>query len=136
MPHPIMYADDDPGLAELRRLCLGLPGAEEKISHGRPVFHTGRIFAGFGGSVKLRPGEHRRWPSMLIVKIDPAELPAVDADERFLFPAYWGAGGWRGLDLAAPQVDWTEVGELVDASYRLIAPRRLVAELDARTAPD
>ena len=24
MPHPIMFSDDDPGLAEVRRIALGL----------------------------------------------------------------------------------------------------------------
>jgi hypothetical protein len=31
-------------------------------------------------------------------------------------------------------VDWVEVGELLDASYRLTAPARLVRELEGRAA--
>ncbi len=127
-----MFSEDDPGLAELRELCLAFPGAEEQIAHGRPVFRAGKIFATFGGTEKLRPGDHRPWPSACLVKIDPAELPAIDGDGRFFVPAYWGPSGWRGIDLADTAVDWTEVGELVDASYRLVAPKRLIAELDAR----
>ncbi|MDC5697566.1 hypothetical protein OO014_09880 [Intrasporangium calvum] len=30
------------------------------------------------------------------------------------------------------RVDWSEIAELVDASYRLTAPARLVKELDSR----
>ena len=127
-----MYDDSDPGLAELREICLGFPGAEERISHGRPTFRVGKIFAAFGGSEKLAPGDHRRVPSALIVKADPAEVLALDEDPRFFVPAYYGPFGWRALDLAAPDVDWVEVGELVDASYRLIAPVRRIRELDAR----
>lgn len=127
-----MYDDSDPGLAELREICLGFPGAEERISHGRPTFRVGKIFAAFGGSEKLAPGDHRRVPSALIVKADPAEVLALDEDPRFFVPAYYGPFGWRALDLAAPDVDWIEVGELVDASYRLIAPVRRIRELDAR----
>jgi predicted DNA-binding protein (MmcQ/YjbR family) len=134
--HPVMYADDDPGLSELRELCLAFPGAEEHVSHGRPTFRAGKIFAVFGGSEKLRPGEHRMVPSALIFKADEAELPALDEDERFFVPAYYGPSGWRALDLAEPHTDWTEVAELVDASYRLVAPRRDVAALDARERPD
>ena len=132
MAHPVMFSDDDPGLVELRELCLSFPGAEEQVSHGRPVFRAGKIFAVFGGSERLRPGEHRQVPSALIVKVEETELPALDADERFFVPAYHGPSGWRAIDLAGPGVDWAEVRELVDASYRLVAPRRLVAELDAR----
>ncbi len=127
-----MYNDSDPGLAELREICLGFPGAEERISHGRPTFRVGKIFAAFGGSEKLAPGDHRRVPSALIVKADPTEVLALDEDPRFFVPAYYGPFGWRALDLAAPDVDWVEVGELVDASYRLIAPVRRIRELDAR----
>lgn len=132
MAHPVMFSDDDPGLAELRELCLGYPGAEEQVSHGRPVFRAGKIFATFGGSEKLRPGEHRRVPSACIFKADEAELPALDEDERFFVPAYYGPAGFRAIDLAAPDVDWQEVAELVDTSYRLVAQRRMVKELDAR----
>lgn len=132
MAHPVMYSDDDPGLAELREICLAYPGADEHMSHGRPTFRCGKIFAAFGGSEKLRPGEHRRVGSALIVKIDESEMRALDDDPRFFVPAYYGPFGWRALDLAEPDVDWGEVGELVDASYRLIAPKRRIAELDAR----
>ena len=37
-------------LVALRQICLALPGAEEKVSHGRPTFRAGKIFAVFGGS--------------------------------------------------------------------------------------
>ena len=40
MPHPIMFRDDDFGLAELRKIALGFPEAFEKISWGRPVLCT------------------------------------------------------------------------------------------------
>lgn len=134
MAHPIMFSDDDPGLAELREICHAMPGGTEVISHGRPCFRAGekgKIFAAFGGSEKLRPGEHRRVDSALIVKIDPVELPALDADDRFFVPAYYGPAGWRALDLADPGIDWAEITELVDASYRSVAGKRLIAELDA-----
>ena len=133
MAHPVMFSDDDPGLTELREICLSYPGAEERVSHGRPTFRCGKIFAAFGGSEKLRPGEHRQVPSALIVKVDESELPALDDDERFFVPAYYGPFGWRALDLAAEDVDWGEVRELVDASFRLIAPKRRVAEAEARS---
>ena len=57
---------------------------------------------------------------------------ALEQDSRFFFPAYLGPFGWLGLDFDAAPVDWTEVVELVDASYRLTAGKRLIKELDAR----
>jgi len=132
MAHPIMFSDDDPGLRELRAICLALPGAEERISHGRPTFRVGKIFAAFGGSEKLSPGNHRQVPSAFIFTPDDVDRPAIDADPRFFVPAYYGPSGARAIDLAAAGVDWAEIAELADASYRRVAPRRLIAELDAR----
>lgn len=129
MAHPVMFDEDDPVLARLRRLCLAFPGAEEIVSHGRPTYRVGKMFAVYGGGVKVRPGEHEPHPHALLFKADPGEVAALDEDVRFFLPAYYGPFGWRGIDLDAGP-DWTEVGELVDASYRLVAPRRRVAELD------
>ena len=132
MAHPVMFSNDDPGLAELRSIALALPGAAEKISHGRPTFRAGKIFAAFGGSEKLSPGHHRQVPSALIFMPDPVDLPALDEDPRFFMPAYYGPYGARALDLANATVDWNEIAELIDASFRMVAPTRLIAELDAR----
>lgn len=134
MPHPVMFSDDDPGLAELREICLALPGAEERISHGRPTFRAGKIFAAFGGSEKLSPGNHRQVPSAFIFTPDEVDLPAIEEDERFFVPAYYGPYGGRAIDLDAPDIDWAEIAELADASYRRVAPKKLLAELDARNA--
>jgi predicted DNA-binding protein (MmcQ/YjbR family) len=125
-----MFDEDDPVLGRLREVCLALPAAEEHVSHGRPTFRCGRIFAVYGGGVKLAPGQHVPHDHALLVKADPGEVAALDQDDRFFLPAYYGPFGWRGLDLDAADVDWAEVAELVDASYRLVAPRRRVAELD------
>jgi len=48
MPHPIMFRDDDLGLAEVRKICLGFPGGFEKISWGRPVFCAPKMFVMYG----------------------------------------------------------------------------------------
>src|SRR5699024_3289456 len=52
MPHPIMFDEDDPVLARVRALALALPGAAEKISHGRPNFFTTKVFATYSGSLR------------------------------------------------------------------------------------
>lgn len=49
---------------------------------------------------------------------------------KFFVPPYLGPRGWIGLRLDRDEVDWDEVADLVTDSYRLIAPRRLVAQLD------
>lgn len=133
MPHPIMFGDDDPGLAQVRRIALGLPEAFEKVSWGRPVFCAPKMFAVYGGSVKGSvAGEFEQHPQSILVKVDDSDRRALEQDPRFFFPAYLGPFGWLGLDLPAAEQDWSEVGELVDASFRMVAAKRLVKQLDKR----
>jgi hypothetical protein len=57
-------------------------------------------------------------------------LVAADP-ERYFVPRYVGHRGWLGAWLDVP-VDWDELGEIVTEAFRLVAPRRLRAELEAR----
>lgn len=122
-----MYADDDPYLARLRPLALAYPEAVEKESHGRPTFFAGKVFAVFSGT------EER--PFGLYVKPEPDDRVALLGDDRFYVPPYYGPSGWLALDFEAAEVDWTEVDELLDASYRQVALQRMVKALDARSTP-
>ena len=129
MAHPQMFDDADPVLGRLKEICLALPGADMKISHGRPAFFTKKIFAGYGAVLK---GEHDsdRYDRAVVFMPDELEAKALEQDDRFFTPAYWGPYGWMGLDLNG-DVDWEEVGQLVEESFRITAPKKLVAELDA-----
>jgi len=135
MAHPMMFDASDPYLTRVREICLRMPGADEKVSHGRPTFFTTKVFVTYGGTVK---GDHDPEPHghSVLVLPDADDRPALLGDDRFFQPAYLGPSGWVGLDLRAcgppDAVDWAEVAELVDASYRRTAPVRLVRELDAR----
>lgn len=139
MPHPIMFGDDDMGLPELRRIALGFPGVFEKVSWGRPVFCAPKMFVMYGGSVKgdrksgpNTEGQHVQYPHSVLIKVDDSDRKALEQDTRFFYPAYLGPFGWLGLDLAAAKVDWVEVAELVDSSFRLVAPKKSIKQLDGR----
>jgi predicted DNA-binding protein (MmcQ/YjbR family) len=137
-----MFRDDDPGLAELSAIALGYPEAYEKVSHGRPGFFVSKMFAMYGGSCKRGSSPGRLAPAAgqgtmvivphcVMVKVDESERTALQQDDRFFFPAYLGPSGWLGLDFdRATKVDWEEVRELVDASYRLVAGKKLIKLLD------
>lgn len=131
MPHPVMFDDADPILAKVRKIALALPEAIEKISHGRPTFSAPKMFAIYGGSRKNPAGPHTRYDHALLIKVDDSERQALQQDPRFFYPAYLGPYGWLGLDFDAAKVDWDEVAELVDASFRLQAPARLIRQLDS-----
>jgi len=126
-----MFRDDDPGLAELRAIALAFPEAFEKVSHGRPTFCVPKMFAMYGGNSK-ETGEIVPFPNSVLIKVDESDRAALQQDERFFYPMYLGPYGWLGLDLAATKVDWAEVTELVDASYRIVAPKKLISRLDER----
>jgi len=61
-----------------------------------------------------------------------AQQLASHAPDRFHIPKYVSHLGWIGLWLDTPQIDWTEVEAILLGAYRLVAPKKLIAELDAR----
>lgn len=125
MAHPRMYRDDDPYLGDVRSICLALPETVEVEAWGRPTFRAGKkIFAVFSGSSEDQYS--------VIFKPDADERPALVDDARFYVPPYFGPGGWLALDLSAAPVDWAEVAELVETSYRQVALKRMVKALDER----
>lgn len=128
-----MFDDDDPVLARVRRVALALPEAREKVSHGRPAFFTTKVFAYYGGSQKVE-GVWVSHDQCVMVLLGPEERAAMIDDLRVFVPAYLGPSGWLGLELPSVEEDagWDEVAELLDASYRQSAPKKLVAELDDR----
>ncbi len=126
MTHPRMYDDGDPLLAGVRALTSAFPESAEVESWGRPTFRAGRkIFAVFGTQVS---------PHGLVLRPDEDEREALLADPRFSSPPYFGPSGWLALDLDAAPVDWDEVAELLDDSYRQVALRRMAQALDDQMA--
>ena len=126
MAHPRMYRDDDPYLGELRGICLRFPESTEVEAWGRPTFRAGKkLFAVFTGGQE----EH----SSVVFKPEAEERPALLADARFFVPPYFGPSGWLALDFDAARVDWDEVAELMDTSYRQVALKRMLRVLDEST---
>jgi hypothetical protein len=59
--------------------------------------------------------------------------PALLQDRRFYVPAYFEPGGWLALDFGArKRVDWGEVAELMESSYRQVALKRMLKALEER----
>lgn len=54
----------------------------------------------------------------------------ADDSHRFFVTPYVGTRGWVGVRLDV-EPDWDEIERVVEAAYRMVAPRRLVTELDA-----
>lgn len=133
MAHPQMFDDDDPLLALVRSIALAVPGSHEKVSHGRPAFHTVKVHCYYGGARKVE-GEWEEHPQSVLLHLPASESAAVQEYPASFVPAYLGGSGWIGLDLDE-RTDPAELAELIEESYRTVAPRRLVAELDSDARP-
>ena len=108
-------------IARLRKICLALPEATEKLSHGEPTWFAGKVFA------MLSNHHHDDRLGFWCAAPPGAQEALVSSEpERFFRPPYVGGKGWLGVYLDVPQ-DWDEIAELVEDSYRLVAPKGLVA---------
>jgi hypothetical protein len=112
-------------LERLRALCIVLPEVTEKVSHGEPTWFVRKSFVMFA--------DHHHDDRLAFWCAAPPgaqeELVAAEP-ERFFRPPYVGGRGWLGVYLDVPDVDWTEIAEIVTDAYREVAPKRLVARLD------
>lgn len=116
-------------LDRVRKICLALPEATEKVAWGEPTFRVrDKLF------VMYNDNHHGDGRTAIWCKAEPGgQEILVGADpERFFVPPYVGKSGWIGIDLKGG-VDWREVAALVEESYRMTAPKRLLATLDARS---
>jgi hypothetical protein len=112
----------------VRQICLSLPGATERESHGSPAFYAGKQFV-----MLWADGHHdHRFPHLWCAAPAGAqqELVATEPD-RFFRPPYVGGRGWIGVRLDG-DVDWAEMAAICEEAFRAVAPKKLVAELDAR----
>src|SRR2546421_12421152 len=117
-------AGADPA-ARIREICLALPEAVEQPFGG----HTAPSFR-VRGKLFVMISEDR---TCMTCKAPPGEQQALVGSDgaRFFVPAYVGHKGWIGVRLGVEK-DWDELGELIEESYRMTAPKRLSARLSAQ----
>ncbi len=116
------------GFDEVRRIALALPETNERLSHGMPTFFI-RDKKVFCNCVNDHHGDGH-------VGIWVAAAPGVQEElvsqepHRFYRPPYVGHRGWLGVDLRV-DVDWDEIAQIIEDSFRLVAPKTVVKQLDA-----
>ncbi|MEO8395653.1 MAG: MmcQ/YjbR family DNA-binding protein [Chloroflexota bacterium] len=111
---------------KLRAICLALPEAVEDFEGvGSPAYKVrSKIFA-------MHHGMHINRSSMWCKAPSGFQQMIVGAEpERFFVPPYVGQHGWIGLWLDVEQ-DWGLIADLVEDSYRMTAPKRLIAQIKA-----
>ena len=121
MPRPQARRTETP-VDRLRAICLALPEATEKISHGEPTwFVRGKVFAMLD--------DHHHGADRLAVWL-PAALGVQDLvvksdAKRFFVPPYVGPRGWIGVRIDGRPA-WKLVTTLVRDAYAQVAPKRLL----------
>jgi hypothetical protein len=115
-------------IERLRKICLALPEANERISHGEPTWRAGK------GKVFATLDNHHHGADHLSVWLpQPLGIQELLIDARpdvFFRPPYVGVRGWVGVVLD-DHPDWAAVAQLVRDGYLHVATRRLVAQLTA-----
>ncbi len=114
-------------MERLRRLCLALPETTERLSHGEPTWFVRdeKMFVMFA--------DHHHDDRVACWCAAPPgaqEALVAAAPDRFFRPPYVGHRGWLGVSLDVA-VDWRELADIVEDAYRTVAPKTLVARLDA-----
>jgi hypothetical protein len=114
-------------LDQLRAICLALPEVTERPSHGSPAW-----FVRGKKTIAMYVDDHHGdgilgfWAPAP----DGAQRQLIAAEpHRFFVPAYVGHRGWIGVRLDV-DTDWTQIEELIEDAYRMVAPKKLIAELD------
>ncbi len=121
---------EERAVERLRRICLGFPGVEEKISWGELTWRAGKIFA------QMDTHHHGAEHVAVWLPLPPGLQEALIAEDpvRFFRPPYVGHKGWVGLRIDG-RPDWKVVESVVRDAHDFISssqgsrrPRRLALE--------
>ena len=121
-----MASTRDPFHDRLLSIVLELPGAYEDRPWGSVHCKVdGKIFVGWG---RVEDGD-----MSIGIRVDlPMQAMLVANDPRFSIAKY--SGKYGGVDMRLGRTpNWREVESLIVQSYRLVAPKKRVKELDAMT---
>ena len=126
--HPVRIVDarDVPLVERVRKICMALPEANERVSHGEPTW-----FAGKGKVFAMLDNHHHDSPHLSVWLPQPRDVQEtlVAADpKRFFRPPYVGPRGWVGVVLDT-KPDWELVTRLVRDAFQHVATKRLNALL-------
>jgi hypothetical protein len=120
-------------LAAIREACLALPEVTERLSHGAPTW-----FVRDKKTFVMFHDDHHGDGRLAIWCAAPpgAQEQLVEQEPtRFFRPPYVGHRGWLGV-LLDVEPDWHEMAQICADAYRQVAPKTLVAALDARPEED
>jgi hypothetical protein len=110
-------------LERVRHICLSLPEASEKLSHGEPTFFVhNKVFVMFANN------HHGDGRIAVWLPVPPGvQTTLIEASPEIYFkPPYVGVRGWVGIEL--DQISDEDLSFHIDVAWELIAPKRLLAK--------
>jgi len=112
--------------AQVDALAQQLPEVGRKTSHGSPGWSVG----GDKGKLFAIIADHHHGEEavgLLIKASGPDEMTGlIEAQPQiYYWPKYYGANGWLGVKLNRRDVDWDQVRDWLERSWRACAPPRL-----------
>lgn len=106
-------------IERVRQMCLALPGAAEKLSHGEPTFFAKhKVFVMFSNN-HHSDGHVAVW---LPVAEGTRDELVRSEPEKFYVPPYVGLKGWMGIEL--PAVSDDELGFYICEAHRMITVKK------------
>jgi len=107
-------------------LASELPEVGRKTSHGSPGWSVG----GEKGKLFAIIADHHHGEEavgLLVKASGPDEMTGlIEAQPQiYYWPKYYGASGWLGVKLNRRDVDWNEIRDWLERSWRACAPPRL-----------
>jgi predicted DNA-binding protein (MmcQ/YjbR family) len=111
-------------LARISETCFSLPEVTRTVNGDHADFRVRRkVFAYFLNN------HHGDGIVSVCVKFELGENVdrATAHPGTYYLPAYMGKRGWFGMYLNRGPIDWIEVKNIVELSYRLAAPKTLVS---------
>lgn len=107
------------------KICLALPGVQRRGGQHDKFSVRGRTVAYY------LDDHHGDGIKAITCKAPPGmrDVMVASDPDRYFVPSYLGPKGWVALRVDASTIDWDEVTELLTDSYRLVAPKTLVAKL-------
>jgi hypothetical protein len=131
-PDLLHHDTNDDALGRVRQICSSFPEVSERLSHGSPAW-----FVRQKRTIAMFVDDHH---GDGILGVWCPAFPGVQEEmveqepDRFFRPPYVGPSGWLGVRLDR-QVDWDEVRQILADSYRKVAPKTLVRQLDDTAGP-
>lgn len=121
-----MDTTQDP-LEKVRQICLGLPHVSERLSHAEPTWFIRRK------TFVMYSTHHHGGPLGFWCAAPEGAQEALIASNprRFFRPPYVGYRGWLGVSLEE-DVDWDEVGDIIEDAYQVVAPKSLLGGVNDR----